>query len=373
MLNHKNLNKNNKTISIFNFNTPNKINKLKTKDNEEINLIPLNYTQKTISPLATYYSNTILPSKKRNNSSKNNYIIKTFNKSNNEEKSFNNHKGGTISFENLSQKSREKSQEQFSISNINFGLLSSNKKKKNFVIYDSENNNNKNVRITLNKKILSDLYFDESYNFNKENKINHYEILDLDDIPIMKLDNNEKENFLKIDYPRKKNVKIYNNEIKNYISQNTKRNSYQKRNNKESLSNNSNNNIKKTIFREEIKDFETPKNEKKRFINRVFKKINIKPKIKLPNFSWVITQRENKNHSLENKNLTKINLKKNINKKSVISLNNSSIKKKQNIKIIDSKELNKIQRGENSNSLNKKYFQQSDIYYRLTQMNKVQK
>ena len=111
----------------------------------------------------------------------------------------------------------------------------------------------------------------------------------MDDIPIMKLDNNEKENCLKIDYPRKNNIKIYNNEINNYISQNTKSNLYQKRNNKESLSNNSNINIKKTIFCEEIKNFETPRNEKKIFINRVFKKINIKPKIKLPNFFFFLT------------------------------------------------------------------------------------
>ena len=52
---------------------------------------------------------------------------------------------------------------------------------------------------------------------------------------------------------------------------------------------------------------------------------------------------------------------------------NNTVRNNNNIKIIDSKDLYKIQRGENkldhfSNS--KRYFQQSEIYYKLTHLKK---
>jgi hypothetical protein len=136
-------------------------------------------------------------------------------------------------------------------------------------------------------------------------------------------------------------------------------------------------NIKRELLREEIKNnYISPmkyNENQKKTIYSFFRKFDMKTKIKLPNFSWILN---NKKEKESNKNLKKIpNNKYNIIKRNnnYLKTENNTVRNNNNIKIIDSKDLYKIQRGENkldhfSNS--KRYFQQSEIYYKLTHLKK---
>ena len=117
--------------------------------------------------------------------------------------------------------------------------------------------------------------------------------------------------------------------------------------------NNSNNNknIKKEILSEEIKNhyFTSPMkfNEKqKKTFYSFFRKFDMKTKIKLPNFSLItnIKKEEDKNLKSVNKKNVKI-IKRNNRGKLTKSMNNS-LGTFNNIKIIDCKDLYKIQRGQ---------------------------
>ena len=101
----------------------------------------------------------------------------------------------------------------------------------------------------------------------------------------------------------------------------------------------------------------------------------MKTKIKLPNFSWITNKKE------EEKNLKSILNKKNIkiirrnNRGKLTKSMNNSVRSFNNIKIIDSKDLYKIQRGQydinNYSDKNpNKFFLQSEIYYKLTHLKK---
>ena len=375
VLNLKLSNKENKQITFSNFNKPiNLKNKTKHLQNEDTNCFILNTTQKKISPFVTYYSKKI-PLKKRNNSSNSNYEIKTFNKSINKEIK------KDLENINLKSKSIEKSQEQYSISYITFNLLS-NQRKENSI--NNETESNKKVKITLDKRILSDLKLEENnLNIIRKRKINT--ILDLDDydddgIPLIKLDDG-KEDILEYDYSTKKKKILFNNDIET-----TKSNS-KKKTQKVKFDNN-NLNIKKVNFLDKINTFNIMRNSnnnddgssKKKFINSMFKKMKLKTKIKLPDFSWVLTQRNNTSsrkkfiNTKKNKTSSNVNISKIIQKKYYYnSLNNSQKKKKQNVKLINAEEINMLfRRGNNKyNTLKKPTFQQSEIYYKLTNMKKT--
>ena len=107
--------------------------------------------------------------------------------------------------------------------------------------------------------------------------------------------------------------------------------------------------------------------------------MKLKTKIKLPDFSWVLTQRNNTSSRKKISNNTNIKISSNDNINKIIqkkyyynSLNNSKSKKKQNVKIINTEEINMLfRRGNNKyNTLKKPTFQQSEIYYKLTNMKK---
>ncbi len=375
VLNLKLSNKENKQITFSNFNKPiNLTNKTKQMQNEDTNCFILNTTQKKISPFVTYYSKKI-PLKKRNNLSNSNYEIKTFNKTINKEIK------KDLENINIKSKSIEKSQEKYSISYITFNLLS-NQRKENSI--NNETELNKKVKITLDKRILSDLKSEENnLNIIRKRKINT--ILDLDDydddgIPLIKLDDG-KEDILEYDYSTKKKKRIFNNDIET-----TKSNS-KKKSQKEKIDNN-NNNIKKVIFLDEVNTFNIARNNnnnyvgtsKKKFINNIFKKMKLKTKIKLPDFSWILTQRNNTSSRKKISNNTNIKISSNDNINKIIqkkyyynSLNNSKSKKKQNVKIINTEEINMLfRRGNNKyNTLKKPTFQQSEIYYKLSNMKKT--
>ena len=375
VLNLKLSNKENKQITFSNFNKPiNLTNKTKHMQNEDTNCFILNTTQKKISPFVTYYSKKI-PLKKRNNLSNSNYEIKTFNKTINKEIK------KDLENINIKSKSIEKSQEKYSISYITFNLLS-NQRKENSI--NNETELNKKVKITLDKRILSDLKSEENnLNIIRKRKINT--ILDLDDydddgIPLIKLDDG-KEDILEYDYSTKKKKILFNNDIET-----TKSNS-KKKTQKVKFDNN-NLNIKKVNFLDKINTFNIMRNSnnnddgssKKKFINSMFKKMKLKTKIKLPDFSWVLTQRNNTSsrkkfiNTKKNKTSSNVNISKIIQKKYYYnSLNNSQNKKKQNVKLINAEEINMLfRRGNNKyNTLKKPTFQQSEIYYKLTNMKKT--
>ncbi len=375
VLNLKLSNKEKKDITFSNFNKPiNLKHKTKNIQSEETNCFLLNSTQKKISPFVTYYSQKI-PLNKRSNTSNSSYEIKTFNKT-----TKNKIKTGLENID-LKSKSIEKTQKQYSISYITFNLLS-NQRKENSI--NNEKESNKKIKITLDKRILSDLKLEENnLNIIKKGKINT--ILDLDDydddgIPLIKLDDG-KEDILEYDYSTKKKKRIFNNDIET-----TKSNS-KKKSQKEKIDNN-NNNIKKVIFLDEVNTFNIARNNnnnyvgtsKKKFINNIFKKMKLKTKIKLPDFSWILTQRNNTSSRKKISNNTNIKISSNDNINKIIqkkyyynSLNNSKSKKKQNVKIINTEEINMLfRRGNNKyNTLKKPTFQQSEIYYKLSNMKKT--
>ena len=203
VLNLKLSNKEKKDITFSNFNKPiNLTNKTKHMQNEDTNCFILNTTQKKISPFVTYYSQKI-PLNKRSNTSNSSYEIKTFNKTTKNKIK--------TDLENIDLKSKsiEKTQKQYSISYITFNLLS-NQRKENSI--NNEKESNKKIKITLDKRILSDLKLEENnLNIIKKGKINT--ILDLDDydddgIPLIKLDDG-KEDILEYDYSTKKKKKNF--------------------------------------------------------------------------------------------------------------------------------------------------------------------
>ena len=334
----------------------------------------------TFSPIESYYSSKVQP--KFRNKSVNNYNIITFSKDIfNERNNTNNTKGAL----NCYHFKKVKSQEEFSISNTNFVLLSNKKIEKQNKI--TENDLNKDVKITLNKYILNDLNNTEN-NFNQMGK--QYEIID-DEIPITILDNVNETNNLKIDYPRhNKNINTFNHDNEYSNSQtksNTIRNSFIQKMKSEININKMNDNkniknfIKKEILNEEIKyhyltsPMKFNEKQKKTFYS-FFRKFDMKTKIKLPNFS--LLKKNNKKE--EEKNLKTVN-KKNIkiiqrnNRGKLTKSMNNSIGTFNNIKIIDCKDLYKIQRGQydinNYSDKNpNKFFQQSEIYYKLTHLKK---
>ena len=138
-------------------------------------------------------------------------------------------------------------------------------------------------------------------------------------------------------------------------------------------------NIKRELLREEIKNnYISPmkyNENQKKTIYSFFRKFDMKTKIKLPNFSWITNKKE------EEKNLKSILNKKNIkiirrnNRGKLTKSMNNSVRSFNNIKIIDSKDLYKIQRGQydinNYSDKNpNKFFLQSEIYYKLTHLKK---
>ena len=350
-------------------------NKIKTisseKNHKKYNT--LNLENNIFSPIESYYSSRVQP--RFRNTSLNNYNIKTFNRNSSKE----NYKK-TLNFNTEKFHERKgKSQEQYFISNINFVLLSSNKKNKkenknnnhinNGLDLDNDNKN-KDVKITLNKYILSDLNNSEqNLNYLRKNDEN----LDYE-IPVSVLDNGNEKNLLQIDYPRN------NKNINTFITENENSNTQTKSNTiKCSFIQKVKGvkNIKRELLREEIKNnYISPmkyNENQKKTIYSFFRKFDMKTKIKLPNFSWILN---NKKEKESNKNLKKIpNNKYNIIKRNnnYLKTENNTVRNNNNIKIIDSKDLYKIQRGENkldhfSNS--KRYFQQSEIYYKLTHLKK---
>ena len=350
-------------------------NKIKTisseKNHKKCNT--LNLENNIFSPIESYYSSRVQP--RFRNTSLNNYNIKTFNRNSSKE----NYKK-TLNFNTEKFHERKgKSQEQYFISNINFVLLSSNKKNKkenknnnhinNGLDLDNDNKN-KDVKITLNKYILSDLNNSEqNLNYLRKNDEN----LDYE-IPVSVLDNGNEKNLLQIDYPRS------NKNINTFITENENSNTQTKSNTiKCSFIQKVKGvkNIKRELLREEIKNnYISPmkyNENQKKTIYSFFRKFDMKTKIKLPNFSWILN---NKKEKESNKNLKKIpNNKYNIIKRNnnYLKTENNTVRNNNNIKIIDSKDLYKIQRGENkldhfSNS--KRYFQQSEIYYKLTHLKK---
>ena len=347
-------------------------NKIKTisseKNHKKYNT--LNLENNIFSPIESYYSSHVQP--RFRNTSLNNYNIKTFNRNSSKENYKNTFNFNTEKFHER----KGKSQEQYFISNINFVLLSSNKKNKkenknnnhinNGLDLDNDNKN-KDVKITLNKYILSDLNNSEqNLNYLRKNNENcDYEI------PVSVLDNGKETNLLQIDYPRNNNTFITENENSNtQTKSNTIKCSFIQKLKGEK-------NIKRELLREEIKNnYISPmkyNENQKKTIYSFFRKFDMKTKIKLPNFSWILN---NKKAKESNKNLKKIpNNKYNIIKRNnnYLKTENNTVRNNNNIKIIDSKDLYKIQRGENkldhfSNS--KRYFQQSEIYYKLTHLKK---
>ena len=110
-----------------------------------------------------------------------------------------------------------------------------------------------------------------------------------------------------------------------------------------------------------------------------FRKMQFKSKIKLPNFSWIVNKENincNKNY-YKNMNNSKNNKKfksKLIIKRNKNSLNKETQNNNYDIKLIQSSELYKLHRNniysDYKEKKTNKYFQQSEIYYKLTHINK---
>ena len=316
-------------------------------DSKTLNLLPNDFNLKIMTPLATYHSKKI-PFKNRNHSVKNSRS-KSKNNSTQEINFFK--KGGTINFKKLI---REKINEKYSISNINFEFYP-NKKKENFIICDTENLNNKSSR--------RNNFFEENFSdihFKKEEENNIYEIIDDQTIEFNKnIENKENINSNIINY------NLNNNELETDYSQ-TKSNS--KQNSHKSKIRIGKRNIKKIILNERESSFSPNSIEKKsndyqnNNYSSYFRKMNFQNTIKLPDFSWIY----NKGNSYcKKKNHKKIIVKKNKN-----CLYKESEIKNNNFKFVDYNELYKIHKENDLNQINdknsKKYFHQCEIYYKLT-------
>ena len=318
-------------------------------DSKTLNLLPNDFNLKIMTPLATYHSKKI-PFKNRNHSVKNSRS-KSNNNSNQEMNLFK--KGGTINFKKLI---REKLDEKYTISNINFEFYP-NKKKENFIICDTENLNNK-----INKR--NNNIFQENFSdihFKKEEENNIYEIIDDEMIEFnnLKIENKENINSNIVNY------NINNNELETDYSQ-TKSNS--KQNSHKSKIRIGKRNIKKIILNERESSFSPNSIEKKsndyqnNNYSSYFRKMNFQNTIKLPDFSWIYNKG---NSNYKKKNHKKIIVKKNKNclyKQNEINNNN--------FKFVDYNELYKIHKENDLNQINdknsNKYFQQSEIYKKLT-------
>jgi len=316
-------------------------------DSKTLNLLPNDFNLKIMTPLATYHSKKI-PFKNRNHSVKNSRS-KSKNNSTQEINFFK--KGGTINFKKLI---REKINEKYSISNINFEFYP-NKKKENFIICDTENLNNKSSR--------RNNFFEENFSdihFKKEEENNIYEIIDDQTIEFNKnIENKENINSNIINY------NLNNNELETDYSQ-TKSNS--KQNSHKSKIRIGKRNIKKIILNERESSFSPNSIEKKsndyqnNNYSSYFRKMNFQNTIKLPDFSWIYNKG---NSNYKKKNHKKIIVKKNKNclyKQNEINNNN--------FKFVDYNELYKIHKENDLNQINdknsKKYFHQCEIYYKLT-------
>ncbi len=316
-------------------------------DSKTLNLLPNDFNLKIMTPLATYHSKKI-PFKNRNHSVKNSRS-KIKNNSTQEINFFK--KGGTINFKKLI---REKINEKYSISNINFEFYP-NKKKENFIICDTENLNNKSSR--------RNNFFEENFSdihFKKEEENNIYEIIDDQTIEFNKnIENKENINSNIINY------NLNNNELETDYSQ-TKSNS--KQNSHKSKIRIGKRNIKKIILNERESSFSPNSIEKKpndyqnNNYSSYFRKMNFQNTIKLPDFSWIYNKG---NSNYKKKNHKKIIVKKNKNclyKQNEINNNN--------FKFVDYNELYKIHKENDLNQINdknsKKYFHQCEIYYKLT-------
>ena len=320
-------------------------------DSKTLNLLPNNLNLKIMTPIATYHSKKI-PFKNRNHSVKNSRS-KSNNNSNQEMNLFK--KGGTINFKKLI---REKLDEKYTISNINFEFYP-NKKKENFIICDTENLNNK-----INKR--NNNIFQENFSdihFKKEEENNIYEIIDDEIIEFnnLKIENKENINSNIVNY------NVNNNELETDYSQtksNSKQNSYKskirigKRNIKQIILNEKESLLSPNIMEKNKNYYQNNNNN----YSSYFRKMNFQNTIKLPDFSWIYNRGNSNNKKKTHK---KIIVKKNKNclyKESEINNNN--------FKFVDYNELYKIHKENDLNQINdknsKKYFQQCEIYYKLT-------
>ena len=142
--NNNKLPKQNEIKSISTFRNKNK-HKKRFQIDESLN--PDSFSNKTFSPIESYYSCRV--SKKYRNISLNNYSIKTFRRDSSNDRETNRNKGIAFSLDSLNNY-KVKSQNEFSISNVNFVLLSNKKKDKSF-----DNNHNKNRIIKTSSKCHS--------------------------------------------------------------------------------------------------------------------------------------------------------------------------------------------------------------------------
>ena len=331
---------------------------LENDTNKTLNLIPNNFNYKIQSPFVTYYSKKI-PNKNRINPL-NYYEIKNANKSK--------RKNSFPKEENLNENSkcqkRKISEDKFSISNINFSFFS---------------NRNKNSD-------LSDINISNNYD-SKEKKIDKNRTTDIED-RIQTLDTENKEN-LNFNFHYNKTINCRLSE--NYLIQ--KQNSF-----KHNLINSKNQlktrNIETKILNDENYHLNSFRKEKKtNLLNNYysfFRKLEIKNKIQLPNFSWIVEQKNSKEKYNKNNNINNINnnniynnqiINSNKNKKFknklIIKRHKNSFKKeieKANVKFIDTENIFKIHQDtyyniKNNNIKKKKFLYQSEIYNKLKNVN----
>jgi hypothetical protein len=333
---------------------------LENDTNKTLNLIPNNFNYKIQSPFATYYSKKI-PSKNRIHPI-NYYEIKKVNNSR-RKSSFSKEEKSN---ENLKSEKRKISEEKFSISNVNFSFFS---------------NRNKNSD-------LSDLNLSNNNNISKEKKIDKNRTIDMED-RIQTFDTENKEN-LNFNFH-------YNKTINCRPSQN---NIIQTQNSLKYNLINSKNQLKtrniENAFLDNGKNCHlspfTPKEKKTNPINNYysfFRKLEFKNKIQLPNFSWVVNQKnsndkynkKNNTNNINNNNIYNIqiinsNKNKKFKNKLIIKRNKNSLNKetqKVNVKFIDTENIFKIHRDSyyniKNNDKTNNFLYQSEIYHKLTHNN----
>ena len=177
----------------------------------------------------------------------------------------------------------------------------------------------------------------------------------------MKIENKENINSNTINY------NFNNNELETDYSQtqsNSKQNSHKskirigKRNIKKIILNETESSLSPNIIERKTNYYQNNNNN----YSSYFRKMNFQNTIKLPDFSWIYNKG---NSNYKKKNHKKIIVKKNKNclyKQNEINNNN--------FKFVDYNELYKIHKENDLNQINdknsKKYFQQCEIYYKLT-------
>ena len=329
---------------------------LENDTNKTLNLIPNNFNYKIQSPFATYYSKKI-PSKNRINP-KNVYEIKKANNSR-RKSSFSKEENSN---ENLKCEKRKISEDKFSISNINFSFFS---------------NRNKNSD-------LSDLNLSNN-NISKEKKVDKNRTIDMED-RIQTFDTENKEN-LNFNFHYNKTINCRPNENQLIQTQNSL--NYNLINPKNKLKTRNIDNVFSNHDNCHLSPF-TPKEKKTNPINNYysfFRKLEFKNKIQLPNFSWVVNQKNSNDkynkkiniNNINNNNIYNIQIINNTNKnkkfknKLIIKRNKNSLNKeiiKGNVKFIDTENIFKIHRDTyyniNNKDKSKKFLYQSEIYNKLT-------